>query len=150
MLGTALALLALVASACVGSYSRAVEETRAGLVGLSARDLRRCLGAPTEFDTVGEVEQQTYRFELERDDAFSSHGWDGPVVVGRGTSGSGGFETHRDRLDQSYCQLDFELRGGVVTAVRSDGRDARGMNASGACLLEARRCIPSDEDEPPE
>jgi len=47
---------------CFGSYERAVEETRAGLIGKTGRELRGCLGVPTDFDRDGEVELLTYRW----------------------------------------------------------------------------------------
>jgi hypothetical protein len=138
MRAPALALLAL--AACVGSYSRAVEETRAGLVGLSGRELRRCLGAPTQVDLVGDVEQQSYRFERWQESSFSaSDPWDprpGPGGMGAATRAE----------YPSFCQLDFELRGGAVAAVRAHARDMQGMNADAACLLEARRCLPYEDE----
>lgn len=143
MRALALALLAL--AACVGSYSRAVEETRAGLIGLSGRELRRCLGAPTQVDVVGDVEQQSYRFERWREPGVSADPWEDRVVLGGGAPGSGGLAPEGDTYP-SYCQLDFELRGGAVAAVAADGRDMRGMNADAACMLEARRCLPYEDE----
>jgi hypothetical protein len=134
----ALALLAL--AACFASYTQLVEETRLGLVGLRARELRRCLGAPTQVDVVGELEQQSYRIERWEESEFSSSDpWDqrpGPGAVRPATRGD----------YPSFCQLDFELRGGVVAAVRAQGRDMQGMNADAACMLEARRCIPYEDE----
>jgi len=41
--------------ACLGSYSSAVDETRAGLLGLDGRALRACLGVPTDFVIDGDA-----------------------------------------------------------------------------------------------
>jgi len=142
--------LLMLLAACVGSYSRAVEETRLGLMGLSGRELRQCLGAPLEVDLRDGVERQTYRFEREREPwqmSTSSGGLPGPVVDTRGASS--GVGSAHEESPNGFCQLDFELREGGVTQVFARGRDAQGMNAAGACLLEARHCIPY-EDEPTE
>ncbi len=137
--------------ACLGSYSRALDETRAGLLGLEGRDLRGCLGVPTDFVIDGDVEQQTYRFD--RADEFDSvprPGDIGGVVIGgRGPSerghDRGGFQ--RDEPDTSYCQLDFELTKGRVTRVSAQGRTREGMNADGSCLLRAEPCLSYADDE---
>jgi len=139
------------ACACLGSYSRAIDETRAGLLGLEGRDLRACLGVPTDFTIDGDLEQQTYRFD--HDDEFDDlprPGEIGGVVLGgRGPSDRGyepgGFP--RDEPDQSFCQLDFELERGRVTRVSAQGRTREGMNADGSCLLRAEPCLDYAEDE---
>jgi hypothetical protein len=136
MRALALALLGL--AACAGSFSRAVEETRAGLIGLSGRELRRCLGAPTQVDMVGDVEQQTYRFERWQE----SSPWAEAPFPPR----PGSLEATPRADFPSYCQLDFELRAGAVAEVRASGRDMQGMNADAACLLEARRCLPYEDE----
>jgi len=137
--------------ACLGSYSRALDATRAGLLGLDGRDLRACLGVPTDFVIDGDLEQQTYRFE--HDDEFDTGhrpGDIGGVVIGgRGPSDRsyepGGFP--RDEPDQSFCQLDFELTRGRVTRVSAEGRTREGMNADGSCLLRAEPCLSYAEEE---
>ena len=133
-----LALLAF--TACVGSYAQGVEDTRAGLVGLTGRELRRCLGAPMQVDVVGEVEQQSYRIERWEESSFSSSDpWNA-------RPGPGGMSPATRGDYPSFCQLDFELRDGAVAAVQAYGRDTQGMNADAACLLEARRCIPYEDE----
>jgi hypothetical protein len=146
-----LAPLALVA--CIGSYSRAVDETREELIGLSAHDVRECLGAPLSIEVLNdEVEKQTYRFDLER-----SSGWGistttsggmggGSVVSSRTGPRPDGFGTNREP-PKGWCELDFELRNGAVAQVSSNGRDEQGMNAAGACMLEARRCLPYEGED---
>jgi hypothetical protein len=141
--------LSIALSGCFfGSYSRAVEETKAELIGLPARDLRECLGAPEHVEILGELEKQTYRFELVREgwSISSGSGMGGRVVESRGAARRDGFGTS-GAPPKGWCELDFELRGGAVAGVAADGRDVQGMNAAGACMLEARRCIPY-EDEP--
>lgn len=141
--------------ACLGSYSRALDETRAGLLGLDGHDLRGCLGVPTDFTIDGDLEQQTYRFEP--DDEFEPPyraGDIGDVVLGgRGPSDRryqpGGFPRHEP--DHSFCQLDFELTKGRVTRVWAQGRSREGMNADGSCLLRAEPCLSyADEETAPE
>jgi len=142
-LATALGL-----AACVGSYSNAIEETRAGLVGLPAKELRRCLGAPTDVAMLSDgVEQQTYRFQHEDDAPTFSSGSGNVIVSGRPLPGMGSVATSgRGTTVATDCELDFELRNGAVADVRARGRDSRGMNADGACLLQARRCLPDEEE----
>jgi hypothetical protein len=140
------------ACACLGWYSRAIDETRAGLLGLDGRDLRACLGVPTDFNIDGDLEQQTYRFE--RDDAFAeaprTAAIDGSVLGGRGPSDRAYDPDRfpRDEPDQSFCQLDFELTKGRVTHVTAEGRTREGMNADGSCLLRAEPCLDYADDEP--
>ncbi|MBM4337508.1 MAG: hypothetical protein FJ108_16600 [Deltaproteobacteria bacterium] len=138
---------ALGVTACLGSYSSAVDETRAGLLQLDGRDLRECLGVPSDFDIVGDLERQTYRFEGHDPfgDDFRADRGDG-IVIGNALP--------RDRLglpsdepDPSYCQLDFELTNGRVTRVDANGRTRDGMNADSSCMLRARRCLPGSEED---
>ncbi|MEX2207309.1 MAG: hypothetical protein WEF50_13860 [Myxococcota bacterium] len=138
-------LVGACACACFGSYTRALDETRAGLLGLDGRALRACLGVPNEFTIDGELEQQTYRFDHE--DAFGEldrHGDIGGGVLGNRWPSdraydSGGFP--RDEPDRSFCQLDFELTRGRVTRVLAQGLTREGMNADGSCLLRAEPCL---------
>ena len=143
----ALASLALTTGCLFGSYSRAVEETRADLIGLPARELRKCLGAPAHVEVLGEVEKQTYRFELEREGWSITGGstMGGNVVESRAGGRPDGFGTSRSPT-RGECELEFELRDGAVADVSANGRNAQGMNASAPCMLEARRCI-AYEDE---
>lgn len=139
---------ALGVTACLGSYSQAVDETRAGLLELDGRDLRDCLGVPSDFDIDGDVEHQTYRFEGHDpfgDDFGANHG-DGIVIGSQLPSDWPGFPS--DEPDPSLCQLDFELTSGRVTRVEAQGRTREGMNADSSCMLRARRCLPgADQDD---
>ena len=142
----ALALCAVAcASACFGSYGHAIEETRAGLIGLDGRALRACLGVPTDFAIDGEREHQTWRFERDDDLGAPTPPNDGGLVIS-----SGRFPTARryesdgfpaDEPDHSFCQLDFELSGGRVTSVSAQGRTREGVNADGTCLMRAEPCL---------
>ena len=140
--------------ACVGSYSRAIDETRAGLIGLAGRDLRACLGVPSDFSIDGDVEQQSFRFE--RSDDLDTHfgaGGIGNTVMGSGMPGDRGYDPHGfpdEEGDHSYCQLDFELTKGRVTRVSAEGRSREGMNADGSCLLRAEPCLASADEGVPE
>ena len=138
--------------ACASWYAREVEETRAGLLGIAGRDLRECLGVPSDFQIDGDVEQQSYRFEHadEREMAYRTGDIGGGAIRGRGPGDRAydprGF--HKDDDDPSYCQLDFELTQGRVTRVSAQGRTREGMNADASCLLRAQPCLPyADEDE---
>lgn len=142
------------APACAGGYAREVDETRAGLLGLSGLDLRECLGVPSEFEIDGDVERQSYRFERDDEPAIS---------LGTAASGGGMHGLHLpsergydpaarppDAAGPSWCQLDFELTKGRVTKVAAQGRTSEGMIADSRCLLSARRCLPYEsapEDE---
>jgi hypothetical protein len=147
-----LVVVTLFAFACVGSYSRAVEETRAGLLGLGGRELHQCLGVPSDFVIDGEVEQQSYRFEHDDDpEAVYGTGGIGGVMIGSQSRGDRGDEPRGfpvDDHDESYCQLEFELRNGRVTRVSAQGRTREGLNADASCLLRAQPCLShADEDE---
>jgi len=149
----ALVVALLCFCACADWYAREVEETREGLIGLAGRDLRECLGVPSDFVIDGDVEQQSYRFEHddEREAALRTGGIGG-VVMGGSSPGDRSYDTRGfpvDDSDKSYCQLDFELTNGLVTRVSAQGRTREGMNADTSCLLRAQVCLPyADEVEP--
>ncbi|HTO71527.1 MAG TPA: hypothetical protein VMR31_16830 [Myxococcota bacterium] len=138
--------LAAALCACFGSYERAVEDTRAQLIGLSGKDLRRCLGVPTDFDREDGVEYLTYRWVFDRDRPGTVHvgsGGIGGIVVGRQDAGGGydplGFP--RELEEKEFCQLDFQLEGRRgVTKVTASGQNDQGMRTDGPCLLRAKRC----------
>jgi hypothetical protein len=141
------ACLGALALGCFGSYERAVEETRAGLIGKTGRELRACLGVPTDFDRDGEVEQLTYRW-YSNPRIKNGGPVTGGIVIGQGGISAGG-DTHdfpRDPEEQAYCQLDFSLNKTGVTKVTARGRDAVGLRADAECMLRARHCVDGDED----
>ena len=137
---------ALALCGCAGSYQHAVDETRAKMIGLTGRELRQCLGVPTDFDREDEVEFLTYRWVLERDRAGTAHdgsGGVGGIVIGRQDAGGGydplGFPRELD--EKAFCELRFELEKGGVTKVTASGTDDVGQRADGPCLMRARHCV---------
>ena len=139
--GRALLTRALALAGCVGSYERAIDETRAELIGLSGRDLRRCLGVPTDFDRDEGVEYLTYRWVFKPKQPMGvttgiGSGGIGGIVVGRKDAGGGydplGFP--RDPSEQSTCQIVFELHKDAVTKVTAHGETEIGA--------EVRRQVP--------
>lgn len=150
--GRALVLGALALAGCV-SYERAVDETRADLIGLSARDLRSCLGVPTDFDREEGVEYLTYLWVFKPQQPMGvttgiGSGGIGGIVVGRQDAGGGydplGFP--RDPSEQATCQLVFELRKGAVSKVTAYGETEMGLKADGKCLMRAQRCTDVREE----
>jgi hypothetical protein len=139
---------ALVAAAglagCLGSYEAAVEETRAGLIGKSERELRQCLGVPTEFDAHDGEELMTFRLagEQERRPRFTPGGGVAVGIDPRGPRDAAGFPV--DPEHAPFCQLDFVLGKEGVTKVTATGRDEVGMRTDGQCMMRARRCVDRD------
>ena len=155
--GRALVLTALGLAGCgiFGSYERAIEETRQDLLGLSERDLRRCLGVPTEFDRDAGVEFLTYRWVFKPRQPIGvtssvGSGGIGGIVIGRRDAGGGydpmGFP--RDPSEQSVCQIRFALEKDAVTRVVAHGETEAGTKSDGKCLMRAQRCVDvRDEDD---
>jgi hypothetical protein len=154
--GVALALAALVGGGCFGSYERAIDETRSELIGLSGRDLRHCLGVPTDFDREDGIEYMTYRWVFKPRQPMGVHtsvgsGGVGGIVVGRQDAGGGydplGFPP--DPSQMSTCQIVFELREDAVSKVTAHGESQSGLESDGKCLMRARRCtdVRADADE---
>jgi hypothetical protein len=142
---TALAALAL--AGCIGTYEREVEETRAGLIGKTGRELRACLGVPTDFDREGDVELLTYRWETDRKPRRDVTVGSGGIVIGRDGAGRGdplGFP--RELEEAPFCQLQFELAKSGVTKVTAVGRDESGLRANSECMLRARRCVDGGDE----
>lgn len=129
-------LAALALAGCLGSYEREVEATRAGLIGKTGRELRECLGVPTDFDQRGDVELLRYRFDYTRTEDVM------PPITRRGV---GGYPVPgrppREHDKEGFCQLDFELDAKGVTKVTALGRDDDGMRANSECMLRAQHCV---------
>jgi hypothetical protein len=132
----ALALAAALALAgCAGSWEAALEETRAGLIGKTGRQLRECLGVPSDFDQRGDVELLTFRF------AFAERRELVPPVTDPRT----GIRFPEPRLSEpGFCQLDFELDAKGVTKVTAHGVDDHGLRSDGQCMLRAQPCVDGD------
>ena len=141
-------LCALALASCLGSYEQAVEETRAGLIGKTGRQLRTCLGVPTDFDRDGDVELLTYRW-VWNPKVRNGGPVTGGIVIGRGGMGGGGDPLGSfpsDPEEQGFCQIDFALDKQGVTKVTATGRDEVGLRADAECMLRARHCVDGDED----
>lgn len=145
--GVALAGLAL---ACIGSYSKAIGETRAGVIGLTGKELRKCLGVPTDVAKDEELEIVTYRWESNSERAVTMGNGGiltGPIRQRRpgpwDTRDPGGWDKE---WEEPFCELQFELQKGKVASVNAEGRSSEGLNRNGECLLRARPCVP-DPDE---
>jgi len=141
------AALSLALAGCIGSWQREVEETRAGLVGKTGRELRECLGVPTDFDRDGDVEVLTYRWDDKPKPRPDTTIGDGGIVIGRGGAGGGdplGFP--RDLGQRAFCQLQFQLSKSGVTKVTAVGRDEDGLRADDECLMRARHCVDGGDD----
>lgn len=153
--GGALALAALGLAGCIfGSYERAIAETRKDLLGLSERDLRRCLGVPTEFDRDGGVEFMTYRWVSKPQQPMGvttgiGSGGIGGIVIGRRDAGGGGdpMGFPRDPSEQAVCQITFSLEKDAVIKVVAHGENEVGEKTDGKCLMRARRCVDVRDDE---
>src|SRR5258705_13839336 len=132
---------------CFGSYERAVEETRAGLIGKTGRELRACLGVPTDFDRDGELELLTYRW-FENPKIKNGGPVTGGIVIGQGGMGAGADRRGLPRgpEEQAFCGLQFSLDENGVTKVTAHGRDEVGLRADGECMMRARHCVDGDED----
>jgi len=132
---------------CSGSYERAVEETRAGLIGKTGRELRGCLGVPTDFDRDGEMELLTYRW-FSSPKVKNGGPVTGGIVIGQGGISAGGDPRGLPRgpEEQAFCQLEFSLGKNGVTKVTAHGRDEVGLRADGECMMRARHCVDPDED----
>jgi hypothetical protein len=152
-----LAALGLAGCSIFGSYERAVERTRADLLGLSGRDLRHCLGVPTDFDRDDDdgIELLTYRWVFKPKEPMGvttgvGSGGIGGIVIGR-RDGGGGYDPMgfpRDPMEQSVCQIVFTLQKDAVTQVTAHGENDVGAQQDGRCLMRAQRCVDvRDEDD---
>ena len=143
--GIAVACLALLG--CAGSYEEQADATRAALIGKTRRELRKCLGVPTDVETDGVTEYLTYRwvYDENKRDKIGSGGYGGIVLGRSGAAGGGdpmGFPPDPDQ--QSYCQLVFSLDKSGVTEVTASGRDHTGLRPETSCLMRARHCVDDD------
>ena len=128
---------------CV-SYGQHADRVREQLVGLPARHLNQCIGAPVSVDPDGEVEYLTFRWQL----TVARNGQAtvrpiGPEEFRRRRSPSLRRGDPSRFPDEGYCELVFELRDRTVRAVRVEGRTQNGLNADAQCILLAERCLPS-------
>ena len=115
------------------------------MIGLHARELRKCLGEPTEFELEGETEV----WYLARP-VFPDR-----VPTFRAASLSCETERQRDAkgerflsspasapIPPGYCRLTTRFDAdGRVDLFEADGIDSRELNADTRCMLLARRCV---------
>ena len=120
-------------------------EVQSRILGLHAREMRQCLGHPTEFELEGDIEV----WHLARP-VF-------PDRVPTFRSASLSFETERQRdakverfmsspasapIPPGYCRLTTRFDAdGRVDLFEADGIDSRELNADARCMLLARRCV---------
>ncbi len=161
MQGVTRLILLLVLAACGESFGQRAMLIQTGVIGLSGREIIRCMGPPEdsefESDLLG---LWVYVRPLERPTGFESETEPGPAIglPGRGLSGrSAGTPKLRDtdrkreqefllnpttaRIASGYCLLKFEIREGVVRGFEAQGRSLSGLNADSRCALIARYCV---------
>jgi hypothetical protein len=139
----AAALLALVGAAACAALFGGGGDLKRQLVGLDARELRSCVGVPTNVDVSGDREVLQYHFNETRGKFPGVIPSSDPGVVlnpqptgelpGRGPSG--------------FCELSFALRGGKVEEVTVHARRSSGLNDDAACLRRAQSCRPPEARE---
>jgi hypothetical protein len=135
-------LLALALAACFGTFDEAVEKTRAGLIGKTGRQIRECLGVPSDFDTRDGVDSLTYRWTPDEEHRTPVGSY-GDVVIGRREQGNVGTPLGSDRApDQgAFCELDFVIGADGVKDVTATGRDQAGLRADAICMMRAQSCV---------
>ncbi len=154
--GAVLGALAIGFASCLSSVADRVDQIRAKLIGVKARDLNGCVGVPYSIDEDGETEFLTYRwFDVEESDPFEDRtrrlpGQE-PDLLGRRDPGGRVDPTRRDGKPTddrpprgvAYCELVFEVREGRVQSVEVEGRRANGLNDDVECISKAERCYKS-------
>jgi hypothetical protein len=135
------ALLALAFAGCFATFDEVVEETRGKLIGKSGREIRECLGVPTDFDTHDDQDYLSYRWVP--DPLHTPVGEYGPVVVGRREEGNVGapIGTTETPDKDAFCELDFVIGENGVSQVTVTGRDQAGLRADGVCMMRAHPCV---------
>jgi hypothetical protein len=148
----ALVCICVCAFACL---ARQAAELRARMVGVPARDLRSCLGPPSEFEEVEGRAVWVYQTR------YAGPGEDVSIVIVRGggaasalpprvTSGDVARSTQSDTqqasrsktLPPGSCLLVFELADGRVQRLETAGRTPGGAHAAAECALFVRSCAP--------
>jgi hypothetical protein len=136
------ALAALLLAGCFGSFDEAVEETRSGLIGKTGREIRECLGVPSDFDTHDDQDYLTYRWTPDPEHRTPLADYGG-VVIGRREQGNVGTPLGTDRSPdhEPFCELDFVIASDGVKQVTATGRDEAGLRADSTCMMRARSCV---------
>jgi hypothetical protein len=159
--GIARLTLILVLAACGESFSQRAERIQTGVIGLSGREIMRCMGPPEDSEFESDLHGLwVYVRPLERPTGFESETEPGPASgpPGRGfPPRSAGQPNLRDydrnreqefllnpttaRIAPGYCLLKFEVLEGVVRGFEARGRGPSGLNADNRCALVARYCV---------
>jgi len=125
---------------CFQGYEQVAEETRAGLLGKSGRELRDCLGVPAEYDQEDGQDLLTYRWTF-KPTPRPRMGPDSALTRNEDPTRS------TDPKDLGHCELVLRLGANGVSQVTVHGRDPQGLHADSQCLAEAHRCVAEDYDE---
>lgn len=161
MQGVTRLILLFVLAACGESLGQRVERIQTGVIGLSGREIIRCMGPPEDSEFESDVHGLwVYVRPLERPTAFESETGPGPAIGPPGWGlrpGSAGDSNLRDidrkreqefllnpttaRIAPGYCLLKFEVREGVIRGFEARGRNRNGLNADTRCALVARYCV---------
>jgi hypothetical protein len=127
------ALLGCLAVGCL-ALGGGTDELKRALIGVDARELRSCVGVPSNVDLSGEQELLVYRFGAARTMLSESYPPADPERVVERVPG-----LSRGR-SSDFCELTFALRGGKVEEVRVRARRSSGLNDDLACLRRAHSC----------
>ena len=133
LLGAGLALLA----GCLGAYGRRAEAVKSSFVGMSGPEVASCVGAPHETTEVDGVETASYYWELEPGKRPGPTLQRSPLLP-KGTAHA---EFVPLSVEVGYCEIEFQLRDGVVQSVSSAGKDSRGLSTAVDCLMMFRHCV---------
>jgi hypothetical protein len=143
----------LAALACTAQ--RALELQKR-MVGVSAGDLRSCLGPPSSFEELDGRTVWLYEAPYSKSEQdVTIEIAEGPGAAAnppRVTSGDTARDTVRSTesrtssegrgIPRGTCVLLFELENGAVRRFRSAGRSSAGVDAAAECAFLVRRCAP--------
>ncbi|MEE9279872.1 MAG: hypothetical protein V3V67_06825 [Myxococcota bacterium] len=147
-------------AACASSYSQRAERIQTGVLGLSGRDIIRCMGPPEDLDYESDLHGLwVYVRPLERPLGFPEEDpapVSGPPDWGgspRRSSEPNLRDADRKReraflenpttapIAAGYCLLKFEVADDAVRGFEARGRTRDGLNADSRCALAARYCV---------
>jgi len=147
----------VVLSGCLLFTGQGVESMRTRLIGVSARDLRSCVGVPFDTNEDGDTEYLRYRWlESEnRDEFFDRDRRDeirDPLLRGSRLPQRDPNLSREVLTGPSsdlprgigYCELVFEIQEGRVRNVEVEARQASGLNDDYRCIRMAEGCLPEE------
>lgn len=149
--------LAFFLVACGNSYTQRAQRIESGILGLSGREVIRCMGPPEDLDYESDVHglwvyvrplDEPRGLGPDADLGVSSRAPDwhrGP----RESAMNDPEERAREFLlhpttapiADGYCLLKFEVAEDEVRGFESRGRTHEGLNADARCALVARFCV---------